>query len=95
MRPRFPKNCRKLWLVAILLLPPPAVAQYVANDVIAELVVTSQRREQPKLLHAGNIDRLDATTIAAVQHQHIHELLTRVSGVWISRASGLAPKSGS
>ena len=64
------------------------MAQHVANDAIPELVVTSHRREQPKLLHAGNIDRLDATTLAAVQHQHIHELLTRVSGVWLSRGSG-------
>ena len=53
-----------------------------------ELVVTSQRREQPALLHAGNIGKLDAETIDRVRHQHIHELLGRVSGVWITRASG-------
>jgi outer membrane receptor protein involved in Fe transport len=69
-------------------LPAPAVAQDVADEAIAELVVTSQRREQPKILHAGNIDQLDAATIDRTQHQHIHELLTRVSGGWINRASG-------
>jgi outer membrane receptor protein involved in Fe transport len=53
-----------------------------------ELIVTSQRREQPVLLHAGNIGKLDAETIDRVRHQHIHELLSRVSGVWITRASG-------
>ena len=57
-------------------------------ELLDELVVTSQRREQPVLLHAGNIGRLDAETIDRVRHQHIHELLGRVSGVWITRASG-------
>jgi outer membrane receptor protein involved in Fe transport len=75
-------------LASLLALPLPAVAQDATDETIAELVVTSQRREQAKILHAGNIDRLDATTIDRVQHQHIHELLTRVSGVWITRASG-------
>ena len=59
-----------------------------SEEPIAELVVTSQRREQPLLMHAGNIGRLDAETIDRARHQHIHELLGRVSGVWITRASG-------
>jgi outer membrane receptor protein involved in Fe transport len=58
------------------------------EEPIAELVVTSQRRDQPLLMHAGNIGRLDAETIDRARHQHIHELLGRVSGVWITRASG-------
>jgi outer membrane receptor protein involved in Fe transport len=58
------------------------------DEPLDELVVTSQRREQPVLLHAGNIGKLDAETIDRVRHQHVHELLGRVSGVWITRASG-------
>jgi iron complex outermembrane receptor protein len=59
-----------------------------ALDEIDEVVVTSQRRDQSRLLHAGNIDRLGPSVLANVNHQHIHELLTRVSGVWLSRGSG-------
>jgi outer membrane receptor protein involved in Fe transport len=59
-----------------------------APDTMDEIVVTSQRRAQPLFEHAGNIARLDAATLDAVQHQHVHELLTRVSGVWLSRGSG-------
>jgi len=58
------------------------------DEAISELVVTSQRREEPRLLHAGNIDRLDSATIADVQHQHMRELLTRVAAAWLTRASG-------
>ena len=58
------------------------------TNALDEIVVTSQRREQPRLLHTGNIERLDESTIDSVHHQHIHELLTRVSGVWLSRGSG-------
>ena len=58
------------------------------DQVIGEVVVTAQRRQQPKLLHAGNIERLDESTIEQVQHQHIHELLNRVAGVWVVRGSG-------
>lgn len=68
-------------------LPCVSLAQSQGEE-ITELVVTSQRREQPQLLHAGNIERLDVDTLAAVNHIHIHELLTRVSGVWLSRGSG-------
>ncbi len=77
-----------LWLAALLALPCPLTGQAAADEAISELVVTSQRRPQPKLTHAGNIDRLDSDTIARVGHQHIHELMSRVAGVWLSRGSG-------
>ena len=57
-------------------------------DLIEEIVVTSQRREQSRLTHSGNIDPLGSETVEAVKHQHMHELMTRVSGVWVSRGSG-------
>lgn len=88
MRPRFQKNYKSLWLAALLAAWLPAGAQVDDGAAISELVVTSQRREQSRLMHAGNIDRLGAETLTAVRHQHIHELLTRVSGVWLSRGSG-------
>ena len=63
----------------------PAVA---ATDTLSEIVVTGQRREQPVLAHPGNIERLDGDLVDAVRHQHIHQLMVRVAGVWISRGSG-------
>lgn len=88
MHSRYRRNFGNLWPAALLILPLQALPQIDTNDPITELVVTSQRREQHRLLHAGNIERLDAATILAVQHQHIHELMTRISGVWLSRGSG-------
>jgi len=88
MQSRIRQNYGNLWLATLLILPLPVLAQSAPGEAISELVVTSQRRDQPRLSHAGNIDRLDDKTISAVQHQHIHELLTRVAGVWLSRGSG-------
>ena len=72
-------------VVAACLLAP---AMALPADIIEELVVTSQRREQPRLWHPGNIDRLSAEILDEVRHHHMHELLSRVSGVWLSRGSG-------
>ena len=58
------------------------------TPALSEIVVTAQRRAQPSIEHAGNIARLDADTLAGIRHQHVHELFTRVSGVWLSRGSG-------
>ena len=58
------------------------------DDEIIEIVVTSQRRAQRRLLHPGNIAVLDKATIENVQHQHINELLHRVPGAWVVRGSG-------
>ena len=70
----------------MMLLPAPALAEDGAE--ISEVVVTSQRRPQSRLGHAGNIDRLDTATLQRVQHQHINELLHRVPGAWVVRGSG-------
>ena len=59
-----------------------------AADPLDEIVVTGQRRAQPLYEHSGNIERLGDETLDAVRHQHMHELLTRVPGVWLSRGSG-------
>ena len=55
---------------------------------IEEIVVTSQRRDQPLLQHAGNVTLVSADDIQNVGHQHIHELMTRLAGAWLSRGSG-------
>jgi outer membrane receptor protein involved in Fe transport len=58
------------------------------QKIIGEVVVTAQRRSQQKLDYAGNIDRLDEEVIDEAAHHHIHELLTRVAGVWVVRGAG-------
>jgi outer membrane receptor protein involved in Fe transport len=55
---------------------------------IDEIVVTSQRREQSVLNHAGNIAQVDVETLKWLQAQHIHEVMSRVAGAWIVRGSG-------
>lgn len=57
-------------------------------DEVDEIVVTSRRRDESLLGHAGNIDRLGEFDLESVRHRHIHELFTRVPGTWISRGSG-------
>ena len=60
----------------------------IAAETLDEIVVTSQRRAQPALEHIGNVERLGRGSLDDVAHQHMHELLTRVAGVWLSRGSG-------
>lgn len=63
-------------------------ADAVDEREISEIVVTSQRRQQVKALHAGNISKLDTSIIERVEHQHISELINRVAGTWVVRGSG-------
>ena len=72
----------------IMLAESGAVPAVVEADAVTEIVVTARRREQSALTHAGNIERLDGALVDGVFHQHIHQLMTRVAGVWISRGSG-------
>jgi outer membrane receptor protein involved in Fe transport len=76
------------WLAVFAAALPHAAHPADDKDVLTEIVVTSERRDQPQLLHMGNIERLDAEELASVQHQHISELLGRVAGTWIVRGSG-------
>jgi len=55
---------------------------------LEEIVVTGARDEQSTLDYPGSISAIAADEIDAVGHQHIHELMTRTSGVWLSRGSG-------
>jgi outer membrane receptor protein involved in Fe transport len=83
----------RLVCVALTLSLFPAHSGAATNgdtdaESITEIVVTSQRRPLPRLAHAGNVSRIDDETLADVRHQHLHELLTRIAGVWLSRGSG-------
>lgn len=71
--------------LGILLPALPAIAE---DDTLSEIVVTGHRQPEAQLDFSGNIRRLDAELLDQVAHQHIHQLLTRVPGVWLSRGSG-------
>ena len=60
----------------------------LAPAAIEEIVVTSARRDTPLAEHTGNAAALDEGEIDAVGHTHVHELLTRVPGVYVMRGSG-------
>jgi iron complex outermembrane receptor protein len=77
-----------LCVVPETVLPADSPGPAALDEEIEELVVTSRRRGEPIAQHAGNISRLGAEDIAAIGHQHIHELMTRVPGVWLVRGSG-------
>ena len=87
---------RRAWTVARLFvvlvawpLSAPANDDLPATaDEIEEVVVTSQRRDQPLVEHAGNVAVMSADDIQDIGHQHIHELMTRLAGAWLSRGSG-------
>lgn len=59
-----------------------------AADLIDEIVVTSQRRDQPLTAHAGNIAQVDSETLGWLRPQHVHEVMQRVPGAWVVRGSG-------
>ncbi len=60
----------------------------VHGDSIDEIIVTGSRGPGPLFDYSGSIAEVDTTAIEAVAHKHIHELMTRVPGVWLSRGSG-------
>jgi iron complex outermembrane receptor protein len=80
-------------LAAIIMLAESAAAPLpganeIVREAVSEIVVTGHRRAQSALEYSGNIQQLDLDLIEGVRHQHIHQLMTRVAGVWISRGSG-------
>jgi iron complex outermembrane receptor protein len=74
--------------VIIMLAESGAVPVAAANDTVSEIVVTGRRQEQSALSYSGNIELLDGALVDSVFHQHVHQLMTRVAGVWVSRGSG-------
>ncbi|HNP37235.1 MAG TPA: TonB-dependent receptor [Woeseiaceae bacterium] len=70
------------------LIAPSLTTLASEHDDIEEIVVTSQRLGISILRQDSNVERLGHDDILRVEHQHLHELLTRVPGVWLSRGSG-------
>jgi len=75
-------------IVVISLVAARDASAADVDEAISEIVVTSQRRAHPRQLHPGNITVIRSDSLAEVQHQHAHELMHRVAGVWIVRGSG-------
>ncbi len=72
-------------IVFTLLLLPAASA---LAQTLEEIVVTSERRESPLLDNIGNVSLLNKDEIDDEAHAHVHELLLKSPGTWISRGSG-------
>lgn len=77
-----------LWMMPVHASSAGAETAAVDDEQIEEVVVTSRRRGEPLLSHAGNLSQIDQETISAIAHQHIHELMAHVPGVWLGRGSG-------
>ena len=85
MRPdnRLDNRLGKL-LAALALL---AFAQgALSADRIEEIVVTGTIGE--RLGTAGSAGRIDGDALAEIRHNHVHEALARIPGVWVARGSG-------
>ncbi len=92
---RFPQRSdhQWRWLPAVLAAclfaaPDPAFASEPETGVVTEVIVTARRREQPRLVHAGNLGKLDAGLLERRAHQHIAESMSHAAGAWIYRGSG-------
>ncbi len=72
------------WGLAMLLCW--AACPTLAGDRVEEIVVTGSLDE--RLGTAGSRGDVDGDDIAEIRPTHIHELLVRVPGVWVSRGSG-------
>ncbi len=70
-------------LLSLCLFQAPSLA-----SELEEIVVTAERKPVSRLLQVGNTARVDATEIAATGHAHIHELMLKLPGTWVSRGSG-------
>jgi iron complex outermembrane receptor protein len=75
---------RFLLITVLFLAASPAMAQ----ESVDEIVVTSTRKPSALKTHIGNVDSLDQLVLQKSNFAHVHELFTRVAGVWISRGSG-------
>ena len=76
---RFP-----LLQLALIALPLAAAA----DDPLEEIVVTATRAPTALTDYAGSLTSFARNEIETVNHQHIHELMTRAAGVRLSRGSG-------
>ena len=70
-------------LVLLLAVVPVTLS---ATVPIGEIVVTGTISE--RLGTAGSASRIDGDALAEIRYNHIHEALSRVPGVWVTRGSG-------
>lgn len=73
------------WLAGLVLLAAAPTALAAAYP-IGEIVVTGTLSE--RLGSTGSISRIDGDVLAEIRHNHIHEALSRVPSVWVTRGSG-------
>ena len=77
-------SATRLAMVALV-----ATASVVADDSkLEEVVVRAEASVVPSQGGIGSIAVVDAEAIELTRANHVHELLVRVPGVWISRGSG-------
>ncbi len=74
--------------ILTLLLLVGASALPATAAPVDEIVVTATRAPAPLGDYAGSLSALGSADINGVAAKHVHELLTRVPGVWLSRGSG-------
>ncbi len=76
-----------LGMAACLLLPSSALAaEDGAEGLIEEVVVVETIGE--RLGEAGSTSTIDGDALKEIRHNHIHEALVRIPGVWVARGSG-------
>ena len=73
------------WLAGLVLLAG-APATLSAAYPIGEIIVTGTLSE--RLGSTGSVSRIDGDVLAEIRHNHIHEALSRVPSVWVTRGSG-------
>ena len=60
----------------------------VSQQNIERISVTANRTQTTLLSTPASVDTIDNETLELVGHQHISQVLQRVSGTWISRGNG-------
>jgi outer membrane receptor protein involved in Fe transport len=58
------------------------------SNQLEEIVVTAERVEQTLSELSTNISIIDKENLVRTDHTHLNEVLSRVSGAWISRGNG-------
>lgn len=77
------------WATRLALAAMLAAAPAGAEDVeLEEVVVRAEASVVPSQAGVGSVAVVDAGSIELTRASHVHELLVRVPGVWISRGSG-------
>ena len=74
--------------VAFVALIGAGAAAAADDPALEEVVVRAEASVVPSQGETGSITVVDAEAIELTRASHVHELLVRVPGVWISRGSG-------